>query len=632
MRSWLRGCSSSILAWRSAPFVATCEISRETFTNSAPPLEKIIVSELPLPPTSPSEDVGACSGTINPRRTGCISKTQELRNGNFLPNSRYIVATIHFAGAPAAPDPGSIYTGEQLIIIKTDGKLFPNGDPWKCITCGMPAENKQGSTAILEYPQAFKDGQRVLAGNNIIDGGYPLDSPKCTPNTTHIYPIRWGTSADNSGNGSSFRENRLHPDNVHMGFSAFTFTATEIGEFAFFSRLLFNPAPVLGLPLVPRYDLVNVTRLFDPTAPQRITVDGNQLKFNFSAVNIGELRGFSGSGDEITYVGFNRESGNTDLFAVKIRTGTVRRLTEHPGYTDPIDFSPDDKWMVILDTRGTDRVEFVSGMRHVPPLIDLVANKATTAVRNNGARRFFQPWLLDRSGDRGSYFGQKLNAGDNTPGSISDPQWNAQADPRWSWDQTQIAYYQALTVSPACGGMNPLPCPVSTAQGGRTYRIMLAKFPSRTPLKIREVSPVSDIIPWGVPVNPGDKNPTRPGPPPGNYVLKGISSGFANVTFKGDAATNVLTSVAVTYHQFSDDGLNFLEGSEDVNSTTLSVSKVKIDWHSNLTLSGQMQSTKVTSPEGFHVSIDLFDTVFEANGTLTTTVNGKVYKQPLNNA
>lgn len=65
--------------------------------------------------------------------------------------------------------------------------------------------------------------------------------------------------------------------------------------------------------------------------------------------------------------------------------------------------------------------------------------------------------------------GQKVNAaGDGSPGSVKDPYWNGGADPRWSLDGTRILYFQTLTVAPDCGGVNPLPCPHSTAPGGRT--------------------------------------------------------------------------------------------------------------------------------------------------------------------
>ncbi|OAL44874.1 hypothetical protein IQ07DRAFT_576980 [Pyrenochaeta sp. DS3sAY3a] len=596
-----------------------------------PAPERVVVSELPLPPTAPSDEVGACSATINPRRTGCVGKTIELRNGNFLPDNDHIVASVHFSGAPASPDPASIYEGIQLIIIKTDGTSFPNGDSWKCITCGVSADNKRGSTDILEYPQAFKDGRRVLVGNNIVDGGALLASLECTPNTTHIYPIRWQSSLNQTSEGGSIRELRIHPDDIHLGFSSFTFTGGSIGQFAYFSRLLFNPSPTAGLPLAPRYDLVNVTRLFDPNAKQRLEVVGSELKINNAALSIGELRGFSGRGDEITYVGSNWESSNTDLFAVGITTGAVRRLTQHPGYTDPIDVSQDNKWMVILDTRGTNRTEFISGMRHVPPITDLVSNQATTAIRNNGARRFFQPWLLSQFGDCGNYFGQQINAeGNGSPGSINDPQWNAQADPRWSFDQTKIAYYQALTVPPACGGLNPLPCPVSTAQGGRTYRIMLARLVSRKPTKLQPIIKASDTIPWGVPYIPGAVAPIRPSPPPGNYTLKGASSGFANVTLVGNPSKTGLSRVIMTYQNFSNDGRNFLSGSEDVASRFFSSSLIQVDWYSSLVSRGETLSTKTTGPSGFHILIDLFDTEVNANGTLTTTIDGAIYRQPLN--
>ncbi|KAL5338339.1 hypothetical protein BJX70DRAFT_398857 [Aspergillus crustosus] len=130
-----------------------------------PPVNPIKVVELPLPPVA----------------AGCIGQTTELRNGNFLPDNKYIVATVNFTSALACPDPSCIYTDVQLILLKVDGGLFPNGDPWKCITCGVSPTNRNGSTALLEYPKAFKDGERVLAGNNIIDCGAILSSPRCTP-------------------------------------------------------------------------------------------------------------------------------------------------------------------------------------------------------------------------------------------------------------------------------------------------------------------------------------------------------------------------------------------------------------------------------------------------------------------
>ena len=41
---------------------------------------------------------------------------------------------------------------------------------------------------------------------------------------------------------------------------------------------------------------------------------------------------------------------------------------------------------------------------------------------------------------------------------MSDPEWNGRADPKWSGDGTMVVYTEELTIAPACGGENPLPC------------------------------------------------------------------------------------------------------------------------------------------------------------------------------
>ena len=132
--------------------------------------------------------------------------------------------------------------------------------------------------------------------------------------------------------------------------------------------------------------------------------------------------GLVDGGDEILYIGSTREANNIDLFAVHIITGVLRRLTSHPEYADPIAFSHDDQCFVTMDTRGSNRQMWMVGMRHVPPLIDLVAVTAASSTRNNGARRFFQPVLIDRYGDREEYFGQHVHyAGNGSDGSVNDP-------------------------------------------------------------------------------------------------------------------------------------------------------------------------------------------------------------------
>lgn len=449
-------------------------------TRTVPPppeSEPIEVVELPLPPVTPIERQGGCTPEINPHRTGCIGVTSSnLLNGNFLPDGNHVTASLIFTGAPGSPDPGSIYTGLHLIIVKVDGTLFPNGDPWKCITCGVPADQQFGLTTTMDYqyPQAFTDGTRVLAGTYIIDcGSTQLAKPECTPDKIHIYPIRWNVTPDGSGPGGSIRELRKHPDDVHLSFNSLTISGASETQYAYFSRLQFNPSPTTGTPLTPRYDLINVTRLYNPNGLPTLSVDGDNLTINSQAISVGEARGLSGLGHQVDYVGFPAESCNIDIFGANLMTGEVVRVTSDPEYVDPIDTSSDGNWVVIMDTTTSNRMMFLAGMRGIPPLIDTLITGAVSSIRDNGSRRFFQPWLLDRYGDRyyddGRYYqGQQINAaGDSSPGSVNDPLWNGGADPRWSLDGTRMCTSNCLLLSPTVVVTIPyrVPIPLNLVDG-----------------------------------------------------------------------------------------------------------------------------------------------------------------------
>ena len=595
-----------------------------------PKPEPIEVVELPLPPVSPSNDEGACTSDVNPNGTGCIRKdmeSQEFQAGDFTPDGNHVVVNVEFTGAPA----GGIYDGEQLILIKADGTTFSNGDAWKCLSCGVPEENAMSLDPQRDYPHALRSGDKVLWGHNILDcDGVELASDDCTPNRTHIYPIHWPNKADGSGIGGAPRELRMHPDDVHMGWSSFT---GDGGQNCFFGRLEFNSEPTTGEPLAPRYDLVDVNLLRDPNGKDPITNNGTELQINDDSMTVGELRGFSGSGDEIIYIGSPWEANNVDLLAIHVITGEIRRLTSHPEYVDPAAFSHDNEWFVAMDTRGTDRQMWMSGMRWIPPVIDMVAITVAASTRNNGPRRFFQPILIDRYGDRGEYFGQQVNGeGDGSDGSVNDPNWNGRADPAFSPDGTKIVYWQALVVPPVCGGENPLPCPESTAEGGREYRVMLARRTSREPTEPAPVFDVPDSLPWATPFPPGSTAPTLRVPEPGEYTLHGKVSGVATVNLTDTTTHGGPGTVSVEYSDYCDQEGYVLNGYEEVTLEIVPPDPWNnlVHWYSDIVQTGVVDGTKKTSPDGLHLEINAAENNLSANGTLTTTLDGVEYKQPAN--
>ena len=178
----------------------------------------------------------------------------------------------------------------------------------------------------------------------------------------HIYPMYWSTKADGSGPTAALRELRLNPDGVHLGFNSFAM----LGEASGMATLVFNPTPKTGT-LVPRYDLEKVTLFYDTRPDSAMFTAGSQaIRATFfitlAARQGNGVDGAATANRSLTLPMLNRAT--TTCSEPAWPTGDGVRITNDPGYTDPMKTSPDDKWFVAMDTRAVpERAMWYAGMQ-----------------------------------------------------------------------------------------------------------------------------------------------------------------------------------------------------------------------------------------------------------------------------
>ncbi|ASQ93496.1 hypothetical protein CGL27_10770 [Streptomyces sp. 11-1-2] len=532
---------------------------------------------------------------------------------------------ITYAGAPST-GPASIYTGPQVLVVRTDGTTFPNGEAWKCVTCGV-SYSSDIETSQFTYPPAneLPDRKRVLVGNGILSCGtdttqYAVTDDRCTAANTHITPIYWNGKPLFKPDGvgiNNGREWRLSPDGTHLVWDVLDYRS--LSEIPYVGRITYDKANS-------RYELAGVSVLTNSSAAfQPLVVEnGNELRASYAGM-VGEPRGFTADGGATLGIQ-SLKSDSMDGWATDLATGASRPVTRNAHYTDPMAASPDGKWLVADEVTGSGRLDFISGMPGIPALTAHGGTAPFVAgIRNEGNRRYFSPWLVDpKTGN-----GFQINAG-------SDRNWNAAADPAWLADSTAVVYTENL----ACGA-NPTPhrCVDSTEPGGRNSRLMIARFPDFRPTAPVTPVPVSDKT-WGVPYDPSTTPAAAKPIPTGTYTMRGKAQGSATVQITNNSAGAMPLSVAVSYSNFSDDGANIINGTEKVArgaNTTLGCTAgtasefACLTWTEDLKLSGRHTGTKRTGPDGFTLGPSVvLRNDFQSVGTLTTTIDGTTYTQPAN--
>lgn len=614
----VRGAAAAVLALAAALAGPPTSMAAAADASSTT-RPRVDMQQLPVPPTVPQD--GVCT-----HPTGCVSADWSgIGTPGPARDPKYVFLGITYSGAPDS-GPASVYRGNQVLVVRTDGGAFPNGEAWKCVTCGVSL-GPDIDTSQLVYPPAneLPDRKRVLVSNGILECGpdgatYAVTDPRCTPANTRITPIYWNGKPlfepDSSGINNG-REWRLSPDGVHLVWDVLDFRA--LMEIPYVGRLSYDKKNR-------RYELTGTSVLVNlsPAYQPLVVEGGNQLRLNHAGM-IGEPRGFTSDGSGILGIQ-SLNSDSMDAWATDLATGASRPLTQQAHYTDPMAMSPDGKWLLADEVNGSGRLDFISGMPGVPPLTAAAGTAPyISGIRNNGNRRFFSPWLVDAKTGRGF----QLNAG-------SDPNWNAAADPVWLADSTAVVYTENL----ACGA-NPAPhrCADSTEPGGRNSRLMIARFPDLKPSAPVTPAPVSDKT-WGQPYDPSTPVQQPKPVPTGTYTLRGKVQGTATVQITNNSSGTQALGIAVSYSNYSDDGTNIINGTEKVehvSNTALGCTPgtasalACVTWTEDLTLSGRHTGTKRTGPDGFTLGpAAMLKNEFQAIGTLTTTIDGTTYSQPAN--
>ena len=574
------------------------------------------LSELPVPPTAPSDTAGSCTTAINPHGTGCVSGSWgALGSPGFFWDAHYVLLGVTFSGAPTS-GPSSVYTGQQVLLVRTDRKKFPNGDPWKCLTCGVSPDSEQGIvTSDFTYPpaHALPGDHQVLVGNGILQCGtgtltYDVTDSRCNPANTQILPIYWGNSPLGSGDSGPERPRvaaqprRCPPRMESAGNQPELLqrvrlrrpTDIEHGQNPVRPDQRFVRYPT------PRHMWHRETRC--PSEPRQM---------------IGELRGWTSDGKSILGIQ-SSESDSIDAWATSLATGKAEQLTR-PRRVHRPDVHVPERQMAArgasprLGSTGLHLWHGGSPGGHRPAAHDRVRLRNSQQLEPA-----LLPALVGLSGQRRTR-SEQVNA-------FGDPNWNAAADPVWLADSTAVVWAENL----ACGA-NPSrtsaairPSPVD-----RNSRVMIARF-SLKPSKATPPKPISDTVPWGIPYTPGQAFPaSTPSLPAGTYSLHGKVRGTATVVVTANATQD--TSIGVTYANFTDRPGYTINGTESVQLSGSSPFTATVTWQEDLALSGLHNGTKVTSPDGFTLGASvLLQNNFQATGTMTTTIDGQTYTQPAN--
>lgn len=495
-----------------------------------------------------------------------------------------VVDTIYFEEIPVPA--GTVVTGVDLLPdgehwllgITVDGAAHfavtrPDGTGYRCLTCGL--------TAAAEKPEVLEDEKRIWLTNTSGQtsgalADFQWSMLECLPD---IYDCRDRTlvpvdfpidSLTSLPQGAQNRE------------------ATPDGDGRY---VVWNEVRTL------EGTRVTVGRI-ERGATQYRVVDPRVVQPQFSTTGgpadwVAGGRFYEGGrfvlGNRYLKYQTTRTALNYDTGLLDLATGQYRYMTRDLDYNETGDASPDGSWYTYSSARGLDRMDVFTQLVR-PPFIDMAAFGQIGRVGLfNNRRCMNEAWLMGFGGQRqDGYGGQPLLTEDN---------WLARKR-QWYPDSKHILLTEQLLPNVAAG-----------VPRGRQFRLRVVRLPGPATEPMPELS--LDDVDWDAVSVPADEYRGIASRQVPVRVLRGRVSGRAVLTYLGTFAAG---SWKVRYHNYSDDGVNFVSGQESIRvPVAAGVSVWTADLRSTGVRRGTTKGRLAIQPDG------------SATGDVVTTINGQTW-------
>ena len=493
-------------ALRAAAVATLALLSCRPAELDVPPLEPIEVErDVPLPPNVLLRDPGSGNAAFS-----------QAFGGRLAPDDEHVLVRIR-----------DVDESQQIATMRLDGSDV------RCVTCG--------AFARAPSADAFPDGRRLLV--SVSDSGIGDIKhfvQECSPDLYHcrestVLPVRFpiGGLVD----GGQNRGVGIHPDGEHLKWSE---VRLEDGERMAIGRLERRDI---------EYSVVE-PRIVSPA----FTLDDRQGWLDGGRYY--ELGEWVDGGRTLKY-GTTTTALNYDIWEVDLATGRRRQVTRDLDYNELYDASPDGRSLAYASARGLDRMDVFTQLVR-PPYLDAVTFPQIGRVGLwNNRRCMNERWLMDRSGQRGSYAGQPV---------VTEDDWVIRG---WSWfpDGTRALVAEER-----------LPNQIEPTDPFARLRLRILRFPARRPTQPLPAVDLDDLdLSWTVPYDDYVGLPALPIP---EARIPGRHAGAAIVAGAGTFATGAWS---IRYENYSDDGSSFVDGTE---SLVTPLAPVTATWSADLTTRG----------------------------------------------